>query len=81
MQETDDHLDEETFVPLKEKRQLQNRKVGMLVLSLIILGTALIFSVVMIMRSGGMPRILFVLLSLALGYLVYEAIIKFKSVK
>jgi uncharacterized YccA/Bax inhibitor family protein len=81
MQETDDHLDEETFVPLKEKRQLQNRKVGMLVLSLIILGTALFFSVVMIMRSGGMPRILFVLLSLALGYLVYEAIIKFKSVK
>ena len=79
MQETDDHLDEETFVPLKEKRQLQNRKVGMLVLSLI--GTALFFSVVMIMRSGGMPRILFVLLSLALGYLVYEAIIKFKSVK
>ncbi|MEZ7885816.1 MAG: hypothetical protein QMB45_07490 [Flavobacteriales bacterium] len=81
MQETDDHLDEETFVPLKEKRQLQNRKVGMLVLSLIIIGTALFFSVVMIMRSGGMPRILFVLLSLALGYLVYEAIIKFKSVK
>jgi uncharacterized YccA/Bax inhibitor family protein len=67
MQETDDHLDEETFVPLKEKRQLQNRKVGMLVLSLIIIGTALFFSVVMIMRSGGMPRILFVLLSLALG--------------
>ena len=81
MQETDDHLDEETFFPLKEKRQLQNRKVGMLVLSLIILGTALFFSVVMIMRSGGMPRILFVLLSLAQGYLVYEAIIKFKSVK
>jgi uncharacterized YccA/Bax inhibitor family protein len=81
MQETDEHLNEETFVPLKEKRQLQNRKVGMLVLSLIILGTALFFSVVMIMRSGGMPRILFVLLSLALGYLVYEAIIKFKSVK
>tara|TARA_B100000795_G_scaffold159108_1_gene119582 strand:+ start:11511 stop:11756 length:246 start_codon:yes stop_codon:yes gene_type:complete len=81
MQETDDHLDEETFVPLKEKRQLQNRKVGMLVLSLIIIGTALFFSLVMIMRSGGMPRILFVLLSLALGYLVYEAIIKFKSVK
>ena len=81
MQETDDPLDEETFVPLKEKRQLQNRKVGMLVLSLIILGTALFFSVVMIMRSGGMPRILFVLLSLAVGYLVYEAIIKFKSVK
>ena len=81
MQETDDPLDEETFVPLKEKRQLQNRKVGMLVLSLIIIGTALFFSLVMIMRSGGMPRILFVLLSLALGYLVYEAIIKFKSVK
>tara|TARA_B100000767_G_scaffold72431_1_gene68976 strand:- start:491 stop:736 length:246 start_codon:yes stop_codon:yes gene_type:complete len=81
MQETDEHLNEETFVPLKEKRQLQNRKVGMLVLSLIILGTALFFSVVMIMRSGGMPRILFVLLSLAVGYLVYEAIIKFKSVK
>ena len=70
MQETDEHLNEETFVPLKEKRQLQNRKVGMLVLSLIILGTALFFSVVMIMRSGGMPRILFVLLSLAQGYLV-----------
>ncbi len=81
MQETEEHLNEETFVPLKEKRQLQNRKVGMLVLSLIILGTALFFSVVMIMRSGGMPRILFVLLSLALGYLVYDAIIKFKSIK
>jgi hypothetical protein len=81
MQETDDHLDEETFVPLKEKRQLQNRKVGMLVLSLIILGTALFFSVVAIMKTGGRSQMLFVLLLLALGYLVYEAIIKFKSVK
>ncbi len=81
MQDSDEHIDEETFVPLKDKKQLQNRKVGMLVLSLIILGTALFFSVVMIMRSGGMPRILFVLLSLALGYLVYEAVMKFKSAK
>ena len=81
MQETDDHLDEETFVPLKEKRQLQNRKVGMLVLSLIIIGTALFFSVVAIMKTGGRPQMLFVLLSLALGYLVYEAVIQFKSLK
>ncbi len=81
MQEENDQIDEETYVPLKEKRSIQNRKVGMLVLSLIILGTALFFSMVMIMRSGGMPRILFVLLSLALGYLIYEAIMKFKSVK
>lgn len=81
MQETDEHMDEETFVPLKEKRQLQNRKVGMLVLRLILLGAGLFFSVVMIMRSGGMPRMLFVLLLLALGYLVYEAVIKIKSTK
>ena len=81
MQETDKHMDEETFVPLKEKRQLQNRKVGMLVLRLILLGAGLFFSVVMIMRSGGMPRMLFVLLSLALGYLVYEAVMKIKSTK
>jgi len=81
MQEIDEHMDEETFVPLKEKRQLQNRKVGMLVLRLILLGAGLFFSVVMIMRSGGMPRMLFVLLSLALGYLVYEAVMKIKSTK
>ena len=81
MQSNQDEIDEETYVPLKDKKQMQNRKVGMLVMSLILLGTGLFFSIVMILRSGGMPRVLFVLLSLALGYLIYETVMKYKSVK
>ncbi len=79
MSNAEDQLDDETFVPLKDKKKLQNRKVGILVLTLIILGTGFFFSVIFIMRSGGLPRLLFVLLTLALGYLIYEAVMKFKS--
>ncbi|MFK7758165.1 MAG: hypothetical protein AB8B53_14645 [Flavobacteriales bacterium] len=78
--ENEEKIDDETYVPLKEKRAIQNRKIGILILTLIILGTALFFSVVMLMRSGGPFKVLFVLLSLAIGYLMYEAIMKYKSI-
>ncbi len=80
MQHSNEDLDDETYVPLKDKKNAQNKRVGFLVLSLILLGAAMVLSFVMILRSGGLPRILFVGLTILLGYIIYDAIMKYRSI-
>ena len=75
------HLDDETYVPLKDKKKHDRNRVSSLIFVLILLGTGLFFSLVMILRTGGMPRLLFVILSLCLGYLIIGAVKKVKSIK
>ncbi len=74
-------LDDETYVPLKDKKKHDRNRVSSLIFVLILLGTGLFFSLVMILRTGGMPRLLFVILSLCLGYLIIGAVKKVKSIK
>ena len=56
-----DQLDDEVYVPLKDKISKTKSHVSALVFYLILLGAGLFFSVVMVLRTGGMPRMLFVL--------------------
>lgn len=79
MQDSDNNTNDDSFNSFNSHRSPRNKKNGPFVLSLILLGTAFFFSIVMVMRSGGVPRILFVLLALLLGYSIYETITKYKS--
>jgi hypothetical protein len=53
---------------------MSSRKIAAKVLVLILLGIGMYLTVLMVMRSGGMPRILFAILAIALGYLLYGAV-------
>ena len=44
------------------------------ILVLVLLGIGMYLSVLMVMRVGGMPRILFAILSIAIGYLIYGVV-------
>jgi len=81
MSKTEENMDEETYVPLKEKRKALGRKRAFLILTLASLGAAFFFALVYALRIGGLPRMLFIVLCLALGYLIYENILKLKSIK
>jgi len=76
----EDAVEEEIFVPLKDKRKMNQRKIAILVLTLIVLGTGMFFTLLQVMRVGGMPRFLFIALAIAIGYLIYEAITKLRQI-
>lgn len=49
-----------------------SNKKALQTLILILLGAAMYGTVLMIMRFGGMPRVLFVVMAIAIGYLFYS---------
>ena len=53
---------------------MSSRKLASRILVLILLGVGWYLTVLMIMRSGGMPRILFAILAIALSYLIYGSV-------